>query len=90
MGGEDITTKPTLETVLERINLLGEALQSQAKDFSNRFDRIDDRLEEFNDRLDRIEALAYKTRSEFLEWRADFKEWRGQLKDLLPPIRHTS
>lgn len=80
MSGEDQTqdiskkydTKPTIETVLERINVLAEEMR---KGFAA-----------INVRLDRVESLAHTTRGEMLALRADFTELRDTLKEHIPSI----
>lgn len=59
-------TKPTIETVLERL-----------QDFRN---AIEHELENMDMRLDRIESFAHQTRSEVIGLRADFKEFKSQFK----------
>jgi 2'-5' RNA ligase len=84
MSTDDAATKPTIETVLERINMLGESLHGELKGVNTRLSKMEQQLKEFDITLDRIESHTNKTRSEFLELRADFREWRNQLKELLP------
>lgn len=101
MSADNLDTKPTLETVLERINALAEIFQQEISKLHTRLDeelgklhtRLDEeagkvhaRFDEFDIRFDRLESLTYKTRSEFVELRGDFKEWRKQLSDALPPV----
>ena len=59
MSDENVT-KPTIETILERMALM-EA-------------RLTDRLERIEIRLDRIEAMSLEVRADFKEFRAGFKE----------------
>ena len=87
MSTDDAATKPTIETVLERINMLGESLHGEIKGVNGRLGKMEEQFKEFDITLDRIESLANKTKSEFLDLRADFKEWRNQLKELLPQTR---
>ncbi|HEY0003734.1 MAG TPA: hypothetical protein VGB17_02900 [Pyrinomonadaceae bacterium] len=73
--GEDTTqdisdkydTKPTIETVLERITALADQMQKG-------FERIETRM-------DRIESEVKIVHSEMLTLRADFRELRSQLKE---------
>ena len=73
---DEKVTKPTIETVLDRMNAMEQ--------------RWDDRISGFEERLgarlDRIEGLAYTTRGEVLDLRADFKDWRAQLRERLPAL----
>ena len=73
MSDEDIMTKPTIETVLERINALAQSLQ----DFRN---VVEERLERIETRLDRVQSMA-------LDVRADMRELRMQLKERVPEIK---
>ena len=79
MSVDDLDTKPTIETVLERINALAETFQKEIS-------IVHTRLEEFDVRFDRLEGVILKTRMEFVEMRADLTEWRKQLRDVLPPV----
>lgn len=69
---DDAVTKPTLGTILERINLLGDRVDS----LSGRVDSMSDRLDSFREamevRMDRIESMTNQTRAEMLTLRADF------------------
>ena len=89
---DDATTKPTIETVLQRINSLGENLQSQIGELKDDFGL--QRVElgalrnefqlfrgEMEIRIDRIEGMTNQTRAEMLNLRADFREFCGQLKE---------
>ncbi len=66
MSDENVT-KPTIETILERIALM-EA-------------RLTDRLERMDVRLDRIESEVKQTHSELFTLRADFKEFSRSHKE---------
>jgi len=59
---DNAVTKPTLGTILERLNLLAGL--------------IDSLREEMEVRLDRIESMTNQTRAEMLTLRADFREFR--------------
>ena len=60
-------TRPTLDTLLERINAL-------AEDVRRGFASVEQKLERIEIRLDRVESMA-------LETRADFKEFRARLNE---------
>jgi predicted nuclease with TOPRIM domain len=70
-------TKPTIETVLERINALDQTLNA-------RMDKLQDQV---NIRLDRIESEVKKTHSEFYDLRADFRELRSALIEHIPALK---
>ncbi len=77
MNDEDAATKPTLETILERINDL-------RSDMSQRFTAVEQKLEQIDVRLDRMEGVTYTTRADFTEMRADFREMRRHFRETLP------
>jgi hypothetical protein len=64
---EDATTRPTIETVLERINALGERMDK-------RFAAVGTTLEQMDTRLDRTQAIVHELRAYFREFRAQFRE----------------
>ena len=66
MSDENVT-KPTIDTILERIALM-EA-------------RLADKLERLDVRLDRIEREVKQTHSELFTLRADFKEFSRTHKE---------
>jgi predicted nucleic acid-binding Zn-ribbon protein len=77
---EDATTKPTIETVLERINALGErmnegfvAVGTRLDKMEGRLDLMDERLEQMDTRLDRTQAMVHEMRADFRDFRAQFK-----------------
>ncbi|PYS76535.1 MAG: hypothetical protein DMF67_17365 [Acidobacteria bacterium] len=80
--GEKYSTKPTIETVLERINALDEKLSARVDGFEK---RIEERITSFEERvgirLDRIESEVKKTHSEFYDMRADFTELRAAIRE---------
>ncbi len=63
---EDATTRPTIETVLERINALGERM-------ARRFAAVETTLEQMDTRLDRTQAMVHEMGADFREFRAQFK-----------------
>jgi hypothetical protein len=67
MMSEDATTRPTIETVLERINALGERMDK-------RFAAVEMTLEQMDTRLDRTQAMVHEMRADFRDFRARFKE----------------
>ena len=67
MMSEEATTRPTIETVLDRINVLGERMD-------RRFAAVETTLEQMDTRLDRTQAVVHEMRADFREFRAQFKE----------------
>lgn len=91
---EDAQTKPTIETVLERINTLGEnfqdhltALRSDVGLLKSQVDSLRNEFQLFRGemeiRIDRIAGRTNPTRGVMLNLRADFREWKDQLKELM-------
>lgn len=92
----DAVTKPTVETILERINALAETLQKQitelriqlqndigsvSTDLGSLRNEFYSLRGEVEIRLDRIEGMTNQTRAEMLTLRADFKEFLTQPRD---------
>lgn len=73
-------TKPTIGTLLERMNGMEERLGA-------RLEGLEAKVEGLGDRMDRIESVANLTRGEMLELRTDFRAFRNQLKDQFPVPR---
>jgi len=77
-------TKPTLETILARVNDVAEGLTavrddviSLRTDFGSLRNEFQLLRAEIEIRLDRIEGMTNQTRAEMLTLRADFREARG-------------
>lgn len=88
MNSDEAVTKPTLETILERINSVGDDLGALRNDFSglrNEFGGLRNEFQLFRGeieiRLDRIEGLTNQTRAEMPTLRADFREYKAQPKE---------
>jgi hypothetical protein len=77
---DGLETKPTLETILERMNEIRAEMRAG-------FDAIDKRFETVEISLDRVESVSSQTRAEMLTLRADFREWQSALKEHLPALR---
>jgi hypothetical protein len=74
MMSEDATTRPTIETVLERINALGERMNEGFAAVWTRLDKMDERLDQMDTRLDRTQAMVHEMRADFRDFRAQFKQ----------------
>ena len=68
-------TKPTLETILERINDLRQQM-------NERFDEQKKTLSDFDVRIDRIEGVVSMTRSDVMNLRADFREFKQKVEEV--------
>ena len=88
-------TKPTIETVLERINemrveLLGEIngtrgeMNGMRGELSGEINKL---RAEMQVGFDRIESIASGTRAEFLTLRADFRELKQALVEHIPALK---
>ena len=71
---EDATTRPTIETVLERIHALGERMNEGFAAVGTRLDKMEERLDQMDTRLDRTQAMVHEMRADFREFRTQFKE----------------
>ena len=74
---EKYDTKPTIETVLERISEMRVEMVERFKEM-----RV-----EMDVRFDRIESIVSGTRSEFLTLRADFRELKHALGEHIPALK---
>ena len=63
---DEAQTRPTLETILERINYIATALEEFRIS-------VEDRLEQIETRLDRTQSIALETRADLRELRADLR-----------------
>ena len=88
---DDLTTKPTLETLLEMMRDLRDNMNRGFDDVNKRLDTVDARLDTLNGRfseldirVDRMDSWAHKAYSEMAGLRADFNELKVQLKEHLP------
>ena len=70
---EDATTRPTIETVLERINALGQSVNEGFATVRTRLDKMEEWLEQMDTRLDRTQAMVHEMRADFRDFRAQFK-----------------
>jgi len=77
----EAVTKPTLETILERINSVSDGVTGLRDEFGSLRDEFQLFRGEFEIRIDRIEGLTNQTRAEMLTLRADFREFRNQSKE---------
>jgi chromosome segregation ATPase len=98
MSNEKVT-KPTIETVLERLVALEGRLNTRFDGVDTKFSSLEERLninlatleervniklERLDVRFDRLETVANATRGDMLELRTDIRELRGQLRGNFP------
>lgn len=81
---EKYDTKPTIETVLERINALGEELRSEMRagfaQVEKRFDEADARFDGLEKRLKKVEHKISLLNEDVLELRSDMRELKNSLQ----------
>lgn len=70
---DDLTTKPTLETLLQMMRDMREETRAG--------------FAALEIRLDRIEGAVHDTQSKFHLLRADFNEFKGELREHFPAVR---
>jgi archaellum component FlaC len=94
MSNDEMSTKPTIETVLERIN-------SFALQFENRFNQVDAQLKQFDARFEaveqrltsiekhhrRIDIRLDRVESITLDTRSSLEDLRDQLTEHMPQIK---
>ena len=99
---DEKSTRPTIETVLERINTLEERMNERfdAKlgALEERIDakidakvdglegRLTVKIDHLDVRLDRLEAVVNATRGDMLDQRVEMRELRKQLKEHFPAL----
>ena len=89
---DEMITKPTIETVLERISAFENRFVSRFEHFEKKVDerfehfekQVDERFDRIDNEIDRVASVAYSTKAEMLTLRADFRELRTQLRETLP------
>ena len=86
-------TKPTLETILERIDNLRQEMTRRVDEQDKRFDEHDKQfneqkktLSDFDVRIDRIEGVVNMTRSDMVNMRADFHEFKQKVEEVLKGV----
>ena len=85
---DEMTTKPTIETVLERISEFDKRSESRFDRLEARFDQLEAeitaRFEQVYTEIDRVASVAHTTKGEMLGLRVEFRELRTQLREVLP------
>jgi len=81
---DDLTTKPTLETLLEVMRDLRDTVNKRFDTVDTRSDAVDRRVNGLDIRIDRMDSFVHNTYSEMVAMRADFNELKVQLKECLP------
>ena len=101
---DELTTKPTIETVVARISALDrkfderisaldrkvdERINALEKRMDEGFERVNERFDSTNNEIDRVANVAHGTKAEMPTLRVDFRELRAQLKEVLPITQPT-
>lgn len=95
---DDMTTRPTIETVLERIGAFDQKVDDRITALAHKIDalerKVDERFDQVNARfslvdneIDRLASVAHSTKAEMHTLRLDFREMRAQLKEALPVLQ---
>ena len=79
-------TKPTLETVLERIDNLRQEMNRRFDEHDKRFDEQKKILSDFDVRIDRIDGVVSLTRSDVVNLRADFREFKQKVEEVMKGV----
>jgi archaellum component FlaC len=74
MDNSELTTKPTLGTILERINAQGEVMRAGFGSIEKRFQSMEKRIESIDYRLEQVEIRLDRVQGMVLEVRADVRE----------------
>ena len=74
---DEAQTRPTLDTILERINALGKEVHGSIESLRQEVNAfriaVEDRLEQIETRLDRTQSIALEARADLRELRADLR-----------------
>jgi hypothetical protein len=88
---DNLTTKPTLETLLEMMRAMRDNMNERFDATDRRFDVADarfhtlnGRMSELDIRIDGMNSWAHKAYSAMTDLRADFSESKVRLKERLP------
>jgi uncharacterized coiled-coil protein SlyX len=97
---DDMITKPTIETILERMTASAarfeqrfDQLEKRSDERFNhlekRFDQLEkstgERFDKLENEIDTLSMVVSSTRTDMSKLRLEFREWRTQLKEA-PPI----
>ena len=77
---DEAVTKPTLETVLERINDLRDVVDAFRAEMNTFRTSAEERLEDIGVWLDKVQSIALEARSDIREFNREFRDLRSQFK----------
>jgi hypothetical protein len=81
---DDLTTKPTMETVLEMLRAVRDEMRAG---FVGMREEVRKGFSHLDVRLDRIESDVQLTQSKFHALRADFNEFKAAVREHFPTVQ---
>ena len=90
---DEMTTKPTIETVLERISEFDKRSESRSDRFEARFDQSEARFDQLEARFDRLEARFDRLEARFDQLEAEMTARFEQVYieiDRVASVAHTT
>jgi chaperonin cofactor prefoldin len=99
MATDDLTTKPTIETILERLDDFRKSVDARfeglegklEKEFADFKEQVGEQIQTFRneveDRLDSIEKQVVVIRKDQLDMRMDLRALHLELKEHLPLLK---
>lgn len=81
---DNLTARPTLETLREMMRDLRDTVNKRFDDVSHRLEALNGHVNELDIRVDRMDSFVHNTYTEMVAVRADFNESKVQLKEHLP------
>ncbi len=85
--GEELTTQPTLETLLEMMRGMRDEMRGLREEMRAGFAAVDARFDSTEERLERVEIRLDRVESMALEARADLRDLKKQLREHLPALK---
>jgi chromosome segregation ATPase len=83
---DDATTKPTLETILETVNVVGEKVTALTDGMNSRFERIESEIsqmrQDINTGFRKVERKIELLNRDFLAMRGDHEDLLQRVEDL--------
>lgn len=84
---DDLTTKPTIETVLIRLDDFRNSVDARFAGIDQRFASVDARQEELQDQLYGLEEQVVIIRKGQLDMRTELRELVALIKEHLPTLK---
>jgi flagellar capping protein FliD len=86
MSSNEADTKPTIETVLERIADFRESVEMRFKGLESRIDgfesKVEAKFEDFEVKFDRMDSMVHATRADMLSLRVEFREVGKDVREM--------